>query len=313
MKTKKLLLGLTLVLSIMGCNSSSKSPTPTVTTKGVTVSDCKADKTHRTNSLGDNLDNNHTYVSYKYENNMLSLTHHNVVFNCDKRGIDATSKIEGDKITITERQNLPKNGGMDCECIFDVSITLNDIEARNYRLNYDDGRSTDIHFDIDLNSKSQGIKSFNRQGKYPYGQVSTTPPSDPMLKKLISDEFYNTEVLPDKETKIIKTQIQLDSLVVQLKEIGDKKVDVWAKILEESQINFDKSYLVTHTFKEGCIYRYTSTVEASSDGAVSIRLDVVGNTCASALAQYYLAYQVSKEVKNLKILITGHEPVTVLE
>ena len=312
MLNRKNFIILTLSILFMGCNSSS-NPSPSLNTKDVTVSDCQATKTHRTNNLGDALDNNHTYISYQYENSRLSLTHHNVAFNCDKRGIGATSKIEGEKITITERQNLPNNGGMDCECLFDVSIILKDIEAKNYTLNYDDGRSTDIHFDIDLATKPQGIKSFNRQGKYPYGQASTTPPSNPMVKKLISDEFYNTEVLPDKETKVIKTQTQLDSLVVQLKEIGDKKVDVWAKTLEESQIDFDKSYLVTHTFEEECIYEYASTVEANSDGEVSIRLDRVREECDSALAQYYLAHQISKEVKSLKILVTGHDPVVVLD
>jgi len=312
MLNRKNLIILTLSILFIGCNSSS-SPSPSLNTKGVTVSDCQATKTQRTNKVGDALDNNHTYISYQYENNTLSLTHHNVAFNCDKRGIGATSKVEENTITITERQNLPNNGGMSCECLFDVTITLNDIEVKNYTLNYDDGRSTDIHFDIDLSSKSQGIKSFNRQGKYPYGQEPTTPQSNPMLKKLISDEFYNTEVLPDKETKVIKTQNQLDNLVIQLKEIGDKKVDGWAKTLEESHIDFDKGYLVTHTFEEGCIYRYTSTVEANSDGEVSIHLDIVGNTCSSALAQYYLAYQVSNKVKSLKILVTGHEPVIVLE
>jgi len=306
MKIRKLMLGLTLVLSIVGCNSSSKSPTPS--DKGVTVSDCQTDKAHRTNSLGDALDNNHTYVSYKYDNNKLWLTHHNVVFNCDKRGIEATSKIEEDSITITERQHLPKDGGMKCSCIFDVSLTLNDIEAKNYTINYDDGISTDIHFDIDLDSKSQGIKSFDRYSKYPYGKEPTDTSTTPMTRELVLAPLNHTDVLTNK-ISIIETKDNFEREMLEWKDIGDTKVDEWVETIEETSIDWDKEMLLLYTFEESCLYDYRSVVGVTNRGAVTIKLQKVREECSDISSQYLLAYTISKEVEQLSL--DHHAPMLI--
>jgi len=302
---KKLLLFITMLLILIGCNSSSTSPTPTTTTKGVTVSDCQAKKAHRTNSLGDALDNNHTYVSYKYENSKLWLTHHNVAFNCDKRGIGATSKVEENSITITERQNLPKDGGMNCECIFDVSITLSDIEAKNYTLNYDDGRSTDIHFDINLGSKLQGIKSFERNS-YPYGQEPIDTSITPLTRELVLAPLNHTSVLANK-TSIVDTEDSFDQAMLELKNVGDTKIDEWVETIENTSIDWNKEMLLLYTFEESCLYDYRSLVEATNRGAVTIKLHKVREECADISSQYLLAYTISKEVKQLSL--DHHAPI----
>jgi len=173
MKRNRLLFGTIFTLFIVGCNTPVTShPLPTTApTKGVTVSDCQTNKSHRTNSFGKSIDNRHTYISYQYQNGTLFLTHHNVVFNCDKRGIGATSKVEGNTIIITERQTLPKGGGMRCACLFDVSIAVDNIEAKRYNLNFDDGHPSEVYLGIDLSRQNQGFKSFERHN-YPYAQES---------------------------------------------------------------------------------------------------------------------------------------------
>ena len=201
---KKRLFGTIFTLLVIGCNSPMISPPlpTTAPTKGVTVSDCQTDKAHRTNSFGKSIDNRHTYVSYQYQNGTLFLTHHNVVFNCDKRGIGATSKVEGETITITERQTLPKGGGMRCACLFDVSISVDNIEAKRYTLNFDDGHPSKVSLGIDLSYQKQGFKSFERHN-YPYAQepideigenrVTTSPQQEVFLPRQNSNPIVQLE------------------------------------------------------------------------------------------------------------------------
>lgn len=315
MLTKKILISIAIAVTMLGCNSSSKSPSPTEQTERVTVSECKKNKTDETRSTYTNgiMTNDHTYIAYLYKEDKrrLTITHYNVVFNCDKRGIDAESSVDEDSITITERQNLPEGGGMYCKCLYDVTIVLNDIEAKKYILNYDDGISTDIHFEIDLAEETTGEKSFART-EYPYNQeVANGSNSDPLITKLIVD-VVNAD-LPKSEYKLLKSQEEMDSTILGLKEIGVDKTDEFADILEKTSMDFTKEYLLIYTFKESCIYQYAETIDRSNNQEITIRLDKTREECDTAMIQHYLAYRVSKSVKSLKLDMLEQETITVIE
>ena len=166
MKTKKLLLGLTLAISIIGCNSSSSnSPTQT---ENVKVSKCQ-NKAQRNNTTEESIDNKHTYVSYKYENSTLFLKHYNSSFNCKEDApISADIEKKGNKINIKETQDL-SNGRMRCMCLRDLDITVNEISADVYEIHIDDNSADDeILFTVNLEEKKEGMVSYERL-TYPYG------------------------------------------------------------------------------------------------------------------------------------------------
>ena len=314
MLTKKILMSFGVAMMILGCNGSSSSPSPKSTDHKVTVSECQKDKNTRSFATATNgiVDNRHTHIAHHYENGTLTLTHHNVAFNCDKRGIGATAKIEGDSITITERQNLPTGGGMRCMCLYDVAIILEDIEAKSYTINYDDGISTDIHFSVDLSEMPDGVKSFART-EYPYAQDSSTgTPSEPNIVKVIVDEIHTGTTLPKLETKVLKSKDELDSTVLELKEIGVAKTDELAEILENLSIDFTKEKLLTHTFEIGCIYEYAEIMGTNSNGQeLTIGLVKTREECDTAMNQHYLAYKISNSIKKVKLEMLGLEAIDV--
>lgn len=314
MLIKRILINLGIAMIIIGCNNSS-SPSPQSSDREVTVSDCQKDENPRSFTTATNgiVDNRYTHIAYHYENGTLKLTHHNVVFNCDKRGIGATAKIEGDSITITERQNLSTSGGMRCMCLYDVAITLENIEAKSYTINYDDSISTDIHFSVDLTQMPDGVKSFART-EYPYAQDSSTgTPSEPKIVKVIVDEIYTDTTLPKLETKVLKSKDELDSTVIGLKEIGVAKTDELAEILENLSIDFEKEKLLTHTFEIGCIYEYREVIGVNSNGQeLTIGLVKTPEECDTAMnQQHYLVYKISNSIKKVRLEMLGLEAIDV--
>ena len=177
MLTKKFLISIGIVATILGCNSPSKSSHHlkeyAVKTR---ISNCNSE-TNKTRSTHNNsiMTNDHTYIAYLYEEDkkILTLTHYNAQFNCDKRGIEARFFLNNDTIKIVEKQNLPEGAGVYCMCLYDITVQIEDIiEAKKYTIIYDDGYSDDIHFDIDLAKETRGEKSFVRT-KYPYNTRST--------------------------------------------------------------------------------------------------------------------------------------------
>ena len=177
MLTKKILISIGITIAILGCNSPSKSSHLKEYTIKTSINNCNG-KTNEKRSAYTNsiITNDHTYIAYLYEKDkkMLTLTHYNVPFNCDKRGIEAHFfLINNNTIKIAEKQNLPKGAGVYCMCLYDITVQIEDIiEAKKYTIIYDDGYSDDIRFDIDLTKETRGEKSFVRT-KYPYNTRST--------------------------------------------------------------------------------------------------------------------------------------------
>ena len=168
MKIKKLLLGLSVAMSIIGCNSSYLN-SPISQTQNIKVSKCQRDKAHRISDNGKSIDNKHTYISYKYKNSTLFLKHYNSSFNCRKDApISANIEKKGNKINIKETQDL-SNGRDRCACLHDLNIPINGINADIYEIHiYNNAVNDEISFTVNLKEKKEGMVSYERLN-YPYG------------------------------------------------------------------------------------------------------------------------------------------------
>jgi len=293
---------------LMGCGSSGLGAS---TSDNVTVSACQSDLSERTSELGNTISNNSTYIEYRYENNTLWLTHYNVVFNCDDSGIDATASIDGNQITVTETQDLGSDGGAKCLCLYDITIELNDIEAQNYTIVYDDGLSDDINFSIYASYENEGIRSFARSD-YPYLDIEDT------ISNIV---IYRTgSYLDQYGAKVITTQTELDAEIATLTEnnIAARSIDIeqtssLAAILESSTVDFTQENLLIHAFHYGGICDYNEDVVLKSDTAVNIALTTPSpNTpCEELVIDYYLAYKVSKEIESVTIEAFNQDDVVI--
>jgi len=295
------------VIFLAGCGSDDST---TSTSENVTVSACQSDQTQRSSQQSNAIDNAHTYVEYRYENNTLWLTHYNVVFNCDERGIGAISTLNGSELTITEDQTLPEFGGMNCLCLYDITIQVDNIEAQSYSVHYIDGLSKDIDFDIDLSQQQEGIVSYERSD-YPYN-LATTIISDPFIATIIDDTYGATSIFPTQETQVIGSTDEMEMLISDLRELNTSKTDEWADQLANLSMDYDNEQLLVYTFTASCIYSYQHTIGMDNDQSnVTIRLSITSDTCATALEQHYLAYQVSKDIESVTIQTFEHDDVVI--
>jgi len=175
--------------------TSCGSDADTTQSENVTVSQCQSDTPNRTSALGSAINNTSTYIEYRYENNTLWLTHYNAAFNCDERGIGATASINGNQITIKEEQNLPQDGGMNCLCLYDITIKVENVEAQSYILHYNE-MLAELVFDINLSQQQEGIESFIH-AFYPYNKVA---PPLPSIRTIIEDISYQASLFPKQES-----------------------------------------------------------------------------------------------------------------
>ncbi len=166
MKIKKLLIRLIIILSIIGCNNSSSNLSiPQI--QSIKVNKCQKNKTQRNGNSGENIDNKHTYISYRYENSTLFLKHYNSSFNCnDEAPISVNIEKQGNKINVKETQDL-SNGRMRCMCLRDLDIVIDKISTDVYEINIDEEFADDISFIVNLEDKKEGMVSYERL-TYPY-------------------------------------------------------------------------------------------------------------------------------------------------
>jgi len=306
---------LIVAIFIIGCASSSNS-----NEVKVSVSDKKCKEINRTDEYGYKLDNNHTYIFYKYNraNRTLYLNHYNIPFNCDKRGIGADISIKDNSIIVKEYHNLLEDGGERCMCLFDIYLKIDNIEPKEYSVDFINEAINDkISIDIDLINNPEGIKSFERTS-YPYGQLVTNS-NKPTIREIINDRFYNLDILPNNQTEVIKSKRDLERLILALREIGDDNTLKWADILEKEMdsIDFDKSYIVTYTFTKGCLYKYITTIgmrintKGLEGETVKIELNRENEICNTVMTQYYLAYQIPNRFNRVQFIVDGSNPTTI--
>ncbi|MEA2028642.1 MAG: hypothetical protein U9N49_06670 [Campylobacterota bacterium] len=306
MKKFKLALMAMIISAFTSCGSTTD--TMETTNENVTVSPCQSDVNNRTSALGNPINNNYTYVEHEYRDNALWLTHYNAVFNCDERGINATASINGNQLTITQEQNLPQDGGMNCLCLYDITIKVEDIEDKAYTVHYDDGVSEDMNFNI-YHYEYPGIRSFARN-EYPYLNIED---------KISNIVIYRTSTINKLEygSKVISTQTELDNEIKRLEESeirdsmdSSQGLPLITTILQNSDIDFTQESLVIYAFLEGGICEYNENITLISDTQVDITLSKPffdRTPCTESSTVYYLAYKVSKDIGVVGIQAFHHE------
>ena len=150
------------IFLLIGCNEGNQT-----TSKGGLIEDlskCNGFDDRKTR----NFENNTSYISYNYKNNILFLTHYNAKFNCCPKSISAQSTIENNKIIIKETENTSSQS-CDCMCLYDLKIKVNNIISDIYEVSFDEAYGNDeINFTIDLDNNTSGTLSYERE-YYPYG------------------------------------------------------------------------------------------------------------------------------------------------
>lgn len=128
-------------------------------------STCKKKTSNETNT-SDTL----SCVEYTFDNinNKLVLKHINTGFNCCPDSLYVQTLLNGDTIIIQEYEaNAPCN----CNCLYDLEIELNGIEAKKYQIKFIEPYAIDqqeIIFNLDLKTNIEGEFCVTRK-RYPWG------------------------------------------------------------------------------------------------------------------------------------------------
>lgn len=109
-------------------------------------------------------------IEYNFNNaaNTLKIKHINAGFNCCPDSLYVQSALEGNVITIQEYES---NALCDCNCLYDLDIELNGIEAKEYQIVFIEPYAADqqeIIVDIDLSINIEGDFCVTRK-YYPWG------------------------------------------------------------------------------------------------------------------------------------------------
>ncbi len=94
-------------------------------------------------------------LSYIYKDNTLFLTHNGLNFNCCLDKIEATYKIDGNKIIITEKEVY--SNPCRCICSYSVNMKIPNVPAKKYTI-----ETLNIKMEADLVNATTGQESKNR-------------------------------------------------------------------------------------------------------------------------------------------------------
>jgi len=109
-------------------------------------------------------------IEYAYDNtnNILTMKHINAGFNCCPDSLYIQTLLDGNVITIQEYE---RSALCRCNCLYDLDIKLNGIEAKEYQVVFAEPYIADqqeIIFDIDLKTNIEGHFCVTRK-QYPWG------------------------------------------------------------------------------------------------------------------------------------------------
>lgn len=109
-------------------------------------------------------------VEYQYEESTkkLTFTHINTGFNCCPDKLSCEVNLQNDTLKIEE---FEKEAACDCNCLFDLSIEIKDIEKKSYHVQFIESYAqglAPLYFDINLNNHNTGNYSVVRK-QYPWG------------------------------------------------------------------------------------------------------------------------------------------------
>lgn len=121
------------------------------------------------NAISDSI----SRIDYQYDETTktLSLTHINTGFNCCPDKLSCEVNLENDTLRIEE---FEKVAACDCNCLFDLSIGIENIEKKSYHIQFIEPYAkglAPLYFDINLNNNQTGSYSVVRK-QYPWGMNS---------------------------------------------------------------------------------------------------------------------------------------------
>ncbi len=135
----------------------------------VSHSDCKK---FNLKSVSESCDygSDSSCICYDYNSQykILVIKHVNAGFNCCPGKIFCDIDIDNDTIFLKESEEKAE---CDCSCLYDVDITVSDIERQKYTINLREPYSDDqerIVFEMDLTKNESGVFCVERKF-YPWG------------------------------------------------------------------------------------------------------------------------------------------------
>lgn len=131
----------------------------------ISHSDCKSYKPEKTTAG----EKDFTSVTYSFQptDNKLKLNHINAGFNCCPGEISCDISFQNDTINIIEKE---LEHSCKCDCLFDLEIEIEGIEAKTYHLNFVEpyvGDQPKLQFIINLSDSINGSFTVSRD-QYPW-------------------------------------------------------------------------------------------------------------------------------------------------
>lgn len=157
-----------LATCLFSCEQDNENA-PTISGKVIEQSSCKNFTKSATVTTPDSV----SCIEYSYnaQEQKLSLTHINAGFNCCPDSLFCQISVEGTTITVEE---LEKNMGCKCNCLYDLKIEIEGVSAGSYQLVFEEPyreEQEQLTFDVNLAKKPEGSVCVTRT-QYPWGGTS---------------------------------------------------------------------------------------------------------------------------------------------
>ncbi len=163
---------LALICAFSGCDNNEEEPTAPaagdISAALLHATDCKS---FLNSTLIGEGSSSETAVLFSYDraSRVLSLTHVNAGFNCCPGALAIDASVEGNIITIVERE---EQAACRCNCLFDLDLRISELPAAEWTIKvvepYRDPADAELIFSIDLRTDTQGEHRIPRV-HYPWG------------------------------------------------------------------------------------------------------------------------------------------------
>ncbi|MEN8122381.1 MAG: hypothetical protein ABFS35_18695 [Bacteroidota bacterium] len=169
---KRIMIGVVLLIAfiVVSCekenDSNSKQPELQGELTGNSICKNELKATSTVKYISDTL----SCVEYVFDeiNNKLILKHINAGFNCCPDSLYVQTSLNGDTIIVQEYE---KSALCRCNCLYDLDIELNGVEAKIYMVKFIEPYALDqqeILFELDLANNYEGSFCVTRK-QYPWG------------------------------------------------------------------------------------------------------------------------------------------------
>ncbi len=167
LKSRSLLVIILSGFLILSCENSSHNESSVVTGILTCDSNCKANsaESFAVSAMPDSISS----VEYVFDKaqKKLVLKHINAAFNCCPDSLYCQIVVQSDTIFI---QECEKNAQCDCNCLYDLELELNGVDAQKYQVKLVEPYAYEqpILFEMDLTKQTQGTYQVIRT-YYPWG------------------------------------------------------------------------------------------------------------------------------------------------